>query len=136
LVETLIGTGGWSYFNVPDDRLRAYSKAFKTVEVNSTIFAVGALVGLFEFPCTGGIYIAILSMLAIRTTFLEGVMYLLVYNVAFVLPLIAIIVFASKKEVRDFSLRRWQQHGAKHMELLESLIYLGLGAFLLISRFL
>jgi uncharacterized protein YecE (DUF72 family) len=43
LVEILIGTGGWSYFNVPSDRLRAYSKAFKTVEVNSTFYRVPPL---------------------------------------------------------------------------------------------
>jgi uncharacterized protein YecE (DUF72 family) len=43
LVETLVGTGGWSYFNVPGDRLRAYARAFRTVEVNSTFYRVPPL---------------------------------------------------------------------------------------------
>jgi uncharacterized protein YecE (DUF72 family) len=43
LVEILIGTGGWSYFNVPGDRLRAYASAFKTVEVNSTYYMIPPL---------------------------------------------------------------------------------------------
>jgi len=33
-----IGTGGWSYFNVPGDRLQAYSRCFDFVEVNSTFY--------------------------------------------------------------------------------------------------
>ncbi|MCJ7770571.1 DUF72 domain-containing protein [Candidatus Bathyarchaeota archaeon] len=40
MVEILIGAGGWSYFNVPGDRLRAYASAFKTVEVNSTYYRI------------------------------------------------------------------------------------------------
>ena len=43
MVKVLIGTGGWSYFNVPGDRLRAYASAFKTVEVNSTYYRVPPL---------------------------------------------------------------------------------------------
>ncbi len=43
MVEILIGTGGWSYFNVPGDRLRAYASAFKTVEVNSTYYRMPPL---------------------------------------------------------------------------------------------
>lgn len=43
MVEILIGTGGWSYFNVPGDRLRAYASAFKTVEVNSTYYMIPPL---------------------------------------------------------------------------------------------
>lgn len=33
-----IGTGGWSYFNVPGDRLQAYSRCFDFVEVNSSFY--------------------------------------------------------------------------------------------------
>jgi len=43
LVEVLVGTGGWYYFNVPGDRLRNYAKAFKTVEVNSTFYRIPPL---------------------------------------------------------------------------------------------
>jgi len=96
-------------------------------------FITGTLVALFEFPCTGGIYFAILSILATRTTFVEGLTYLLLYNVAFILPLMAILILASKKEIIEFSLRKWQQQEAKSMGLVEGLIYIGLGAFLLLS---
>jgi len=98
-------------------------------------FLVGALVALFEFPCTGGIYIAILSTLATRTTFYAGLTYLLIYNVAFVLPLIAILVLASRKEVIDFSLSQWQENRGKYLGLLEGIVYIGLGFIIAISVF-
>lgn len=41
LVDYLIGTGGWAYFNVPGLRpLVAYSKLFDFVEVNSTFYQI------------------------------------------------------------------------------------------------
>lgn len=52
---------------------------------------LGALVSIFELPCTGGIYLAILGLLASRLTFAEGVPYLLLYNAIFVLPLVLIL---------------------------------------------
>lgn len=37
--DTLVGTGGWAYFQVPDqDSLRAYASIFNFVEVNSTYY--------------------------------------------------------------------------------------------------
>lgn len=42
--ETCIGAGGWAYFNLPNlSSLRAYSKAFDYVEVNSTFYEIPAL---------------------------------------------------------------------------------------------
>lgn len=96
-------------------------------------FIAGTLVALFEFPCTGGIYFAILTMLATRTAFVEGLTYLLSYNVAFILPLIAVLILVSKREITEFSLRKWQQREENKIGLMEGLIYMGLGAFLLIS---
>jgi len=53
----------------------------------------GFLVGLCEFPCSGGIYLATIGLLGIEETFWSGLMYLLWYNLMFVLPLI--ILFAA-----------------------------------------
>ena len=54
-------------------------------------FVLGVLVGMFELPCTGGIYLAILSLLSNRMTLNEGLPYLLLYNVFFILPLVLIL---------------------------------------------
>ncbi len=58
-------------------------------------FILGILVGIFELPCTGGIYLAILGLMSKTLTFSEGLPYLILYNFIFVLPLIAILVIVS-----------------------------------------
>jgi cytochrome c biogenesis protein CcdA len=94
-------------------------------------FAMGVLVAIFEFPCTGGIYVAILSTLATRTTFLKGVLYLLIYNFAFIFPLIVILIISVSTRFTNFSFREWQQQRIGQIELFESLIYISFGVFLL-----
>ncbi|WP_048151429.1 cytochrome c biogenesis CcdA family protein [Methanolacinia paynteri] len=54
-------------------------------------FLLGVLVGVFELPCTGGIYLAVLSLLSSEMTFREGMPYLVLYNLMFVLPLVVIV---------------------------------------------
>lgn len=62
-------------------------------------FVLGVLVGLFEFPCTGGPYLTILSLLHDKATFKQGFLYLLYYNLIFISPLIVILITANSKRV-------------------------------------
>jgi len=55
-------------------------------------FILGIMVGMFELPCTGGIYLSIISMISLRVDPMQSLMYLLVYNFAFILPLLLILV--------------------------------------------
>ena len=76
------------------------------------IFALGGLVGLCEFPCTGGPYLAVIGLLHDQATYLRGVSYLLFYNLIFVLPLIFILLMASHRILLE-KVRNWQmQKGA------------------------
>ncbi|HSJ56331.1 MAG TPA: cytochrome c biogenesis protein CcdA [Anaerolineae bacterium] len=59
----------------------------------------GFLVGLCTFPCSGGIYVAIVGLLASRTTYLQGVGYLGLYNLAFVVPLLVILIGVGNRRV-------------------------------------
>lgn len=54
---------------------------------------LGFLVGACEFPCSGGIYLATVALLSLKQTFLQGLIYLLFYNLMFILPLV--IIFAA-----------------------------------------
>ena len=73
----------------------------------------GFLVGLCTFPCSGGIYVAIVGLLAAKTTYLQGVGYLGLYNLAFVLPLFIILAGVGNRRVMhhirlvERSSRRW-----------------------------
>lgn len=54
-------------------------------------FILGILVGMFELPCTGGIYLSIISMISLKTDLQQALGYLAVYNAAFILPLLVIL---------------------------------------------
>ena len=54
-------------------------------------FLLGIMVGMFELPCTGGIYLSIISMISMRVDLMHSLVYLLVYNVAFIFPLLIIL---------------------------------------------
>ncbi|MDP2632592.1 MAG: cytochrome c biogenesis protein CcdA [Candidatus Curtissbacteria bacterium] len=63
-----------------------------------TIFSalgLGFFVGLCEFPCSGAIYLATVALLSAKETFLNGVLYLLLYNVMFILPTAAIFAVST-----------------------------------------
>lgn len=99
-------------------------------------FVAGLMVGIFEFPCTGSIYLAITGLLASKSTFLEGFAYLILYNLAFVSPLIAILALAVNKRMISFSLKTWQRKGEKPLKLISGLVYMILGITLLFSGFI
>ncbi|MBP2134394.1 cytochrome c biogenesis protein CcdA [Methanomicrobium sp. W14] len=58
-------------------------------------FVLGILAGGFELPCTGGIYLAVLGLLSSSVAFGRGFLYLVLYNLMFVLPLAAIVLLVS-----------------------------------------
>lgn len=71
----------------------------KVIEKGSipAFFLLGALVAMFEFPCTGGPYLFVLTLLHDYANFWKGFWYLIIYNFVFVLPLILILAFATNK---------------------------------------
>lgn len=94
-------------------------------------FVLGFLVGLCTFPCSGGIYVAIIGLLAAQTTYWSGVGFLLLYNLMFILPLVIILILASNKYTVN-KLTKWEKSESSHMKLLAALTMLALGAIILI----
>ncbi|MBF8266550.1 MAG: DsbD protein [Dehalococcoidia bacterium] len=86
----------------------------------ATMFGLGILVGLCTVPCSGAVYLVILSMLALQQSPVQSYLYLVLYNVMFVLPLVAILAAASARPAMN-RLARWNLH---HKEW----VRLGLGA--------
>jgi cytochrome c-type biogenesis protein len=74
-----------------------------------TAFFLGVLVGLYEFPCTGGPYLMILGFLHDHSTYIKGAAYLLFYNLVFVLPLV-ITLFIASNETLLGKLRAWREN--------------------------
>lgn len=70
------------------------------------VFVAGVLVGLCTVPCTGGIYLGVLSLLVAQGTAAEGFGLLVLYNVMFVLPLVAVLVLVTRSQTYR-AVARW-----------------------------
>lgn len=93
-------------------------------------FALGILVGLCEFPCTGGPYLMVISLLHDTATWSKGVMYLFFYNILFVSPLVVILGLAGDKAMIEKA-EKWEQNNKKAMRLVVGFAMVLLGLFIL-----
>lgn len=94
-------------------------------------FIMGLLVGATEFPCTGGPYLMILSLLHDHTKFWAGLGYLLVYNLIFVSPLVVILGLASDPGLHD-KVKLWKKANSSQMEIVSSLVFIVMGIIVLL----
>jgi len=90
----------------------------------------GFLVGLCTFPCSGGIYVAIVGLLAARATYWQGVGYLGLYNAAFVLPLFLILAAVGNRRALHY-VRLAEQSSRRWVRLATGLGMIVLGAVIL-----
>lgn len=111
----------------------SHNKMAKLIEKGSlpAAFALGVLVGLCEFPCTGGPYLLVLGLLHDKATALRGFFYLLWYNIIFVLPLVVMLVLASDETVLS-KIQEWKKRNTKDMQLASGIVMVGLGLFILL----
>lgn len=91
------------------------------------VFLLGGLVGVCEFPCTGGPYLMVLGLLHDQATYLRGFGYLLLYNLIFVLPLVIVLLIASSKTLVEKA-QTWRKQSAKGMRLWSGVAMIVLGA--------
>lgn len=92
---------------IPHSAHRAIAELMEKGSV-PTAFLLGGLVGLCEFPCTGGPYIMVLGLLHDSTTYVAGLGYLFLYNLVFVLPLVVILLIASDPALLERA-QAWQR---------------------------
>ncbi|KKQ27243.1 MAG: hypothetical protein US42_C0012G0014 [Candidatus Magasanikbacteria bacterium GW2011_GWC2_37_14] len=94
------------------------------------VFFLGMLVGLCEFPCTGGPYLMVLGLLRDSTTYLKGFFYLIWYNLLFVLPLVGVLFVASDRSILE-KLQEWKRNNLNKTRLVGGLIMVVLGVLIL-----
>ncbi len=106
----------------------AHGKMAKLMEKSSvpTAFLLGGFVGLCEFPCTGGPYLMALGLLHDQATYLQGVGYLIFYNLIFVLPLVLILLLASDRNLLE-KVKKWKNKENKNMRLWGGIAMVALG---------
>lgn len=93
------------------------------------VFLLGTLVGLCEFPCTGGPYLMVLGLLHDKATYLHGLGYLLIYNLIFILPLVVILFIASNPVLLG-KVQEWKKENTWNMKFWGSLAMVFLGVLI------
>ncbi len=76
----------------------------------------GFLIGLCTVPCSGAVYLGVLSLQALQPTALLGYGYLVLYNLVFVLPLVVMLVLASARPTLN-QLAHWNLHHKEWVRL-------------------
>lgn len=120
---------GKQLLRIPKSTKPIFVNFLKKGTVPSVIIA-GILVSAFELPCTGQVYLAILSMLSTEGLKSQGYFYLFIYNVIFVLPLIILLIVAAW----GFDIKRMdnmRNRTKMTVKIFIGLIMLALGLFLL-----
>ncbi|MEN6442300.1 MAG: cytochrome c biogenesis protein CcdA [Methanoregula sp.] len=90
IIDTLRHKQGF-ILAIPESRKPLIDRYIKVATLPAA-FVLGVLVGIFELPCTGGIYLAILGLMSNSLTLSQGLPYLVLYNFIFILPLILILL--------------------------------------------
>ncbi len=89
------------------------------------------LVGLCSVPCSAGIYTAVTSFLASKTTYWTGFLYLLLYNLMVIIPLL-VLLFLAANPVTLGKLAEFRQKNEKAEKLFLGILMVALGAGILI----
>jgi cytochrome c biogenesis protein CcdA len=90
MIKDAILPGKGPSLAIPESRKGTINRFVEKSSIPAA-FILGILVGMFELPCTGGIYLSIISMISLKTNLVGGLWYLFIYNIAFVFPLLIII---------------------------------------------
>jgi len=128
--EALLGREGFS-LSIPESEKGRISRYVQRISIPSAV-VLGSLVSVVELPCTGGMYLAILGLLGSRMTFLEGLPYLILYNLIFILPLVVILLVVYSGVSPD-RIDAWRTGKRRRVRFAMGSVMLGLGGAMLLG---
>ncbi|MDY6964763.1 MAG: cytochrome c biogenesis protein CcdA [Halobacteriota archaeon] len=112
---------------IPSIAMGTISRLGRNAAVPNAI-VLGFFATLVELPCTGGIYLPILTMLAKTPS--RAISYLLIYNLFYVLPLLVIIAITYKGTPPE-DIEDWRIGWRRYMRLIGGMVmlFIGIGMF-------
>ena len=97
-----------------------------------TMFLSGLFCSLFLLPCTSGPYVVITSLITVMNG--NFLLYLTIYNIIFILPLLIIIFLFTKGIANKFE--SWQLKNQRKIDLVSGLLMISIGLFMIIYNVL
>jgi len=111
-------------------------KAINSITTPTGAFLIGFLVSIFLLPCTSGPYVVILGLLAVKESYFSGILYLLLYNMIFLSPMIIITLVIYKGLTTTDALENMRKKKLKLLHLIAGIIMILLGAGMLLAMHL
>lgn len=119
---------------VPFSRRPRLQKFVKSITSPIWAFFIWLVVSLFLLPCTSGPYITILTfMSASQIDKLRGMLYLFIYNIFFIIPMVLITVLVCVWESRIENLNNLKDKYNWLIHLIVWLLMLGLWVYVFIT---
>lgn len=128
--------GRWFVMEVPPSWRPALKRIIRRATSVPGAFLTGFVVSLFLLPCTSGPYIVILGLLAKTATRPQALAWLVLYNLIFVLPMIAITAAVYFGLTTAERAEEWRTRNLRRLHLFAGVIILLLGIGMLATLWL
>ena len=128
--------GRWFVMEVPRSWRPTMKAIIQRVTSVPGAFLTGFVVSLFLLPCTSGPYIVILGLLAKTATRPQALAWLVLYNLIFVLPMIAITAAVYFGLTTAEKAEEWRTRNLRRLHLFAGIIILALGIGMLVTLWL
>ena len=128
--DVLLPDSGWR-LEAPHalhGRMRDWARTSSPV----ALFGGGVLIGLCTVPCSGAIYLGIVALLGSGGTVAAGLGGLVLYNLAYIAPLVALLVLASRPGLIRV-VNRWHLEHAGGTKVVLAIVVLALGFAILLT---
>ncbi|MDD3793428.1 MAG: hypothetical protein PHI37_01330 [Candidatus Gracilibacteria bacterium] len=125
--------GKFFKMEVPDSWRPKMKTLLKKVVSPMGAFFVGFLISLFLLPCTSGPYLVVLGYLASESASINtwGYIYILIYNLIFIIPMIIITLLIGLGYKGVGELREYKELNVEKLHLITGVIMLLLGVYIL-----
>jgi len=123
--------GKWFTVEVPQRWRPTVKRLTSSVVSVPGAVLIGVLDSLLLLPCSSGPYVAILALISKDTTKMQGALYLLLYNLIFVLPLVAITLAVHFGFTTTARAERWRSERLGKLHLISGVLMFLLGAGML-----
>ncbi len=129
--------GKWFIMEVPPSWRPKMAKLIKEVTSPTWAFVIWFVVSLFLLPCTSWPYLTILWYLASESSTINMMwyIYLLIYNLIFILPMVVIIVLVAVWAKTIWELKEYKEYYVREIHLVVAILMLLLSGYIFYDLF-